>query len=133
MARFLSAEWFDELDRVAPAGGTGAGPGQARPLANQVVTATPDGEVRYQVVVSDAGVGVRRLAPGVPPPGSAPLTFTSDYTTASAIARGELSAQTALLEGHLRVAGNSTGMSEDLAQLAGTDLVPAGVRATTTY
>jgi SCP-2 sterol transfer family len=125
MARFLSSEWFVELDQAHPDPVT---PAAGSWVLEQVVTATPEGEVRYQVVVSD---GALRIRTGTANP--AMVTFSSDYSTAAAIAQGRLSTQAALLDGRVRVAGNLSGMAEALRELSGIDLVPAEVRATTTY
>jgi len=126
MARFLSPEWFTELDAAQAAPPE---PAKGDPcVLEQVVTATPQGEVRYQLVVS--GGAVRFHAPSSL---AATVTFTSDYPTASAIARGELSTQAALLDGRVRVSGNLSGIADALRQVSGLDLVPASVRAATTY
>jgi putative sterol carrier protein len=126
MARFLSPEWFAQLDAVHVA---------PDPLAEadacvleQVVTATPQGEVRYQLVVSGDAVRFEADASQEPT-----VTFTSDYPTAAAIARGELSTQAALLDGRLRVSGNLSGIGDALRKVSGLDLVPASMRAATTY
>jgi putative sterol carrier protein len=94
----------------------------------QVVTDTPDGEVRYHVRVSQGAAWVR--------PGQAErpdVTFWEDYATASSVARGELSVHAALFEGRVRVAGNMAVLSAHQDELSGIDAVPAAVRATTTY
>lgn len=131
MARFLSAAWFDELEesrREAGEPGGGAEGEAAEAVIEQVVTGAPEGEVRYQVVTAGRGLRVRH-----PAEGAAPLTFTSDYATAASIARGELSTQTALLDGRLRVSGTASGLAERIDELTEIDLVPAGLRATTTF
>jgi hypothetical protein len=67
-----------------------------------VVDGGPDGdEVAYAVEV---GSGALRVHPGrVDAPD---VTITQDRATAAAIARGDLSAQSAFLEGRLRVGGD---------------------------
>jgi len=126
MARFLSPEWFAQLDAVHAASNV---PAKDDPcVLEQVVTATPLGEVRYQLVVSGEAVRFEGGSTREPT-----VTFTSDYGTAAAIARGELSTQAALLDGRLRVSGNLSGISDALRQVSGLDLVPASVRAATTY
>ncbi len=126
MARFLSAAWFDELDRErgAPSPGEAAAP---ECVIGHVVTGAPEGDVRYQVVLAASGPQVQR-GNDVP----TDLTFTSDYPTAAAIAAGELSAEVALLDGKVRVSGNVAQASPHLRRLAGHDLLPAALRATTT-
>ena len=123
MARYLSGGWFETLERY------GARPGgQDACVVRHVVTGTPEGEVRYQVVVGDDGARVRRDDAG-----EADLTFTSDYRTAAAITRGELSTESALLAGKVRVAGNVAAATPHLQRLAGQDLLPPPVRETTTF
>jgi alkyl sulfatase BDS1-like metallo-beta-lactamase superfamily hydrolase len=124
MARFLSAAWFQQVQREQPAGPAG------RPALTlqQVVTGTPDGEVRYQVVVADGRATVR--------PGSSPtpdMTFTSDYATATAIARGRLSVQAALSAGRIRVGGDTARLAEHQPLLGNLDPLPAALRADTSW
>jgi SCP-2 sterol transfer family protein len=67
-----------------------------------------------------------------PVPGDAPpadLRITTDWETAVAVARGELSTQRALMQGRLRVSGSP----DRLGAAARTDPVPAGVRQSTTF
>jgi len=145
VARFLSPEWFDDVEAASctpeaastPKGAStpdGAeAPGGEAPapvmVLQQVVTATPDGDVTYHVVIApDATVELRR--------GPAPrpdLALTSDYPTAVAIATGELSAQTALVEGWVRIGGDLSRLAEHHLSLAGVDPLPPAVRRTTTF
>ncbi len=121
MARYLSEAWFEEVARATPAGVDGL-------MLQQVVTGTPDGEVRYHVGVSLGAAWVR------PGQAEAPdATFTEDYATAAAVARGELSVHAALLEGRIRVAGNMAVLSARQDELVGLDPLPAAVRAETTF
>jgi hypothetical protein len=93
-----------------------------------MVTATPDGDVTYHVVVDRRGATLR--AGPVPRPD---LTFTSDYGTAAAVARGDLSTQAALSLGRIRVAGNVARLADRAEALAGLDPLPPALRAVTTY
>jgi alkyl sulfatase BDS1-like metallo-beta-lactamase superfamily hydrolase len=123
VVRFLSQAWFDALaESTRPLTGEGS-PGIT---VQQVVTGTPDGDVRYAISLSDEGAAVR--------PGQAAVvdvTFTEDYATAAAVARGELTAQAALLAGRIRVAGNLAALMTrpDVVY----DFVPPAVRAATWY
>lgn len=142
MARFLSAEWFAEIARSAPAaipppgspGTPEAGAGGPPLVLEQVVHGTPDGEVRYRVIVT---AGAARIEPAAPLVNGAPsppdLTIFSDWATASALAQGRLSAQSALMAGHLRIRGSLARLSTWAAGLAGLDPVPPDVRRHTTY
>jgi hypothetical protein len=136
MARFLSAEWFAEIARSTPARArgtaeTGAGP----PLVlEQVVSDTPEGEVRYRVVLNDGRARIEPAAAHVNGTSSPPdLTIVSDWATASALAQGSLSAQAALMAGRLRIRGSLARLSNWGAGLAGVDPVPPDVRQRTTY
>lgn len=133
--RFLSAEWFEELGRQlplavptagdAPAGATGDG---TAPVALEiVVTGSPEGAVRYQVVVEGGSVRTHWRPEEFEAPD---VRFTCDYATISAIAQGRLAAIEALAQGRARVWGNTTAVS---ALPAAIDLVPAGLRAGTSY
>ena len=124
MARFLSEAWFDA---VTESTGPANRPGAAGITVQQVVTDTPDGEVRYAVTISDARA---RVHPGQA--ARADVTFTGDYSTAVAIARGELTPQAALLAGRIRVAGNVAALMSRF-DLAYDDLIPPAVRAATSY
>ena len=135
VARFLSAEWFDELEAAGVHDGAGAPrpePGQppAAPLVIEIsVTGAPQGEVRYQVVVE--GAQARVLPPGTTFR-SAQVALSSDYATMAGIASGELSAIDALSYGRARVSGDTTALSAQ-PFVAGLDLMPVVVRARTTY
>jgi hypothetical protein len=140
MLRFLSAEWFAEVARhpaPAPAQLAAGTAAEAEALVlEQVVRDTPDGEVRYRVVVRD---GAARLQPPPAAPvgngaGPAPdLTIACDWPTAVAMAQGHLSTQAALMEGRLRVRGNLARLAGRAGGLVGLDPVPDEVRRQTTY
>lgn len=129
MARFLSPDWFEQVvhDQTAVQPDAAAG---ERLVICQVVRDAPGGEVRYHVVVE---AGRARIIPPQCDAGPADLTITSGWETAVAIAQGKLAAQTALVEGKLRIKGNLAGIAAQSASLAGLDPVPAAVRRDTTY
>jgi putative sterol carrier protein len=124
VARFLSEAWFDAVishtDQVD-------GANEPSLMLQQIVTGTPDGEVRYGVRVAGQHVAVVRGHVKDPD-----VTFTEDYSTAAEIARGEVSAQAALLAGRIRVTGNLATLTTRPGAAAD-DLIPPAVRAATTY
>jgi hypothetical protein len=133
MARYLSPPWFEQVRAAREPLGDDP---DVRPdlVLRQVVTGGPDGEVRYQVEVRGDRA---RLVEGVT--GDADMTFTSDYPTAVAIARGELSTQAGLLQGRIRVSGSPVELTEHHRALDAVpgmghlDPVPPRVRAETTF
>jgi len=81
----------------------------------------PDTGASWHVVVAG---GRAAVAAGEHP--SPDVTFTEDAATASAVARGELAAQQAFLDGRLRVAGRVGCLTGPVAAaLAGLPGVPA--------
>lgn len=100
-------------------------------MVEQVVTGTPDGDVRYRVVAGTADAVV--APPGGPAAPAPQLTLTVDYQTAVAIAKGDLTPQAALGQGRVKVTGSLREVASRIELLTGLDLVPAAVRASTTY
>jgi hypothetical protein len=130
VARFLSAEWFAEIDRYAPQE-AGEGP---QLVLEQVVHDTPEGEVRYRVIVRGEFAHIEPAPAHGNGATTAPdLTIASDWATAAAIAQGQLSTQAALMAGRLRIRGSLVRLARRGARLAGLDPVPPEVRRRTTY
>ncbi len=121
MAGFLTDEWLDELDAAARGAGAPAAP---RLVLQQVVPDGPGGEVAYALVVEDGRIRVERGRADRPD-----LVFTQDRATAEAIHRGELSAQTAFMQGRLRLGGDLRAVIDRAADLAAIDDVFARFRA----
>jgi predicted oxidoreductase len=129
MVHFLSPEWIEALGRaarrvdIALADETGASI-----VVEQTVTDPHAASVTYQLAV-DAGsatvVAGRVLEPSV--------TLRTDRSTAEAIARGELSAQEAFVQGRLRVGGDVRALVRHADALAQLDESFAAVRADTVY
>lgn len=131
MTRFLSTAWFEEV--ASATAGTDQGgdrTGGERLVIRQVVRGTPDGDVGYHVIVASGDA--RIIGPGGEA-GPADLTITCDWDTATAIAQGKLAAQTALVEGRLRVKGDLAVVAAHAGGLGGLDPVPPAVRDRTTY
>jgi alkyl sulfatase BDS1-like metallo-beta-lactamase superfamily hydrolase len=111
VAAFLSDAWIAALDDAAR-----HIEGGGEPLVIQQVVTDGDGEVTWHVALGPDGVRVR---PGRAD--AADVTFTQDRETAEAIARGELSAATALTAGQLVVQGAAARLVDHRAVLARLD------------
>jgi SCP-2 sterol transfer family len=126
VASYLSDQWFDEVGAM-PA--TPSSEPAAEDLVLQhVVTGGPEGDVCYHVRIAGQAVTVVR-GPAADPD----VTFAEDYATAAAIAGGALSAPAALLAGRIRVGGDLAALIAHQDRLILDDLVPAPVRASTTF
>lgn len=126
---FLTESWVDELDRAlqhderAERATSGV-----RIVVQQVVTDEGEGTFRYALRVEDGSV---RAVPGEA--ADADVTFVQDRHTATAIARGDLAAQAAFMDGRLRVGGDLDQLIRSQAALGGLDDVLAEVRARTEF
>lgn len=129
MADFLSDAWVEELDAAARR--ATQIPQEVRLVVQQVVTDGPAGDDREVAYAVHLREGTASVTPGHAE--GADVTFTQDRATAAAIARGELSAQAAFLEGRLRVGGDLRAALEQARAMAAISDVFAEVRATTTW
>lgn len=125
MPRYLSPEWFAAAASPDPL------TGPVTLSLEEVVRDTPDGTVVYRVEV--AAGGARIVWPVASDAAPADLRITTDWSTAVEVARGDLSAQRALMEGRLRMSGSPGRLGDAASSLAGVDPLPSAVRATTTY
>lgn len=115
MAPFLSAAWIAALDEAAR---TVTGINEF--VIQQVIT-DGDGVAWYLALAS----GPVRVHPGRAE--SPDVTFSQDRATATAIARGELSAGAALTSGRLTVRGATARLTEQREVLARLDTALRGV------
>ena len=101
--KFLSEEWAQSMTEALNSSDEfkSAASGQQAKL-QQVVTDAPDGgEVKYYFTLEggNAQVALGEVA-------DAEATITQSYDTAAAIAKQELNAQNAFMQGKLKVSGN---------------------------
>jgi putative sterol carrier protein len=126
---FLTSAWFAALDAEARRhAATGSAAEGERVVLGQEVHGTPNGLVRYQLVVDGSGVQVLATAEG-----PADLTFVCDYATAVALAQGTTNAQEALMAGRLQVRGDVERFAAARDALLAVGDVFARVRDTTDY
>jgi putative sterol carrier protein len=99
VAKYLTQEWLDkgrELSADQP-----ERPGASAKM-QYVVTGAPDGEIKYYWVLENGKLLESSLGE-VP---DADFTMTSTYADSVAIAKGELDANAAFMQGKIKVAGN---------------------------
>jgi hypothetical protein len=135
VARFLSREWFDELQATGdnegrPVGGATLTAGTGDLIVDVVVSGAPEGEVRYQLVVEGERPRILSHEASFRP---AQVELSSDYATMVGIASGRLSTIDALSAGRARFSGDIGRLSSQQPALGRVDLLPPPVRATTTF
>lgn len=123
MARFLSEEWSEQA--VAALNGSDDVRDATKDVEftlQQVITGAPGGEARYWVELSDGSV-----AGGLGDAPAADVTITEDYETAVALARSEINAQAAFMQGKLKIAGNMGKLLQHQAAMAAVFPVLSGL------
>lgn len=129
MARFLSPEWINDLAAAAAADEALAQATKGVHLVvEQQVTDTPQGTLVHHVRFDD---GTTTVASGPAP--DMTVRFTQDLPTATAIAKGEESAQRAFMSGRLQVGGVVRSLLDHAELLAVLSDTFASVSQQTTY
>lgn len=129
MARYLSPDWFDDLNAAAR---KKPGPPQAgsdRLCLQQVVTGTPAGDVRYWIRLDDEGA----VTAGLGEVDSPDAVISQSYDTAVSVVRGDTRVQTALMSGEIRLAGNIATLIDHQEALRGLDATFSELRGRTSY
>jgi putative sterol carrier protein len=127
--RYLTQEWLDAAQRAVEADHALAeNTKDVQLTVQQVVTGGPDGDAAYHVAIDD---GTVRVVTGEA--SNATVTFIQNWDTATAISRGELSAQGAFMTGRIRVRGDLPKLVEYGNVFGGVDDVFADLRMQTTY
>jgi len=125
MVQYLSDEWLQTAsDALAADPALTAAAADLDLTIQYEVTGSPTGKTAYGVRLAN---GTASIEPG--PHKDAPVSFALDYDTAAAIAKGELSAQAAFMQGKLKLGGDVgvlirqhaaiDGLSDALADLRG--------------
>jgi putative sterol carrier protein len=127
--RYLTQEWLDAAQRAGESDAALVDATKDVELTvQQVVTDGPDGDIVYHVAISD---GTVRIVTG--DASDATVTFIQNWETATAVGRGELSAQGAFMTGRIRVRGDLPKLVEYGNILGGVGDVFAELRTSTTY
>ena len=104
--RYLSDDWITALDEVVSSDPElRAAASEADLVIQQTVSGTAGGDTVYHVAVRE---GAARVVPGGA--SDAHVHLTVDLETATAIARGQLAAQDAFMQGRLRIGGDVTAL-----------------------
>ena len=99
--KYLSQEWLDETREMAAAQPNRPG---ATARIQYVITAGPEGDVKYSWVLEDGRLLESHLGTVADPD----ITITAPYDEWLKVARGELDLSAAFMQGAVKVAG-STG------------------------
>jgi SCP-2 sterol transfer family len=127
--RYLSLDWIDALSREVAASD------ELRELATttaigvtQVVTDGPEGDVTYHLQVGD---GEARFGPGAADPEH--VRMEQSWSTAVAVANGDLNAQEAFVDGSIRLYGDQQRLLDAQPVFGALDHVLASLRGRTEY
>ncbi|MDQ3573560.1 MAG: SCP2 sterol-binding domain-containing protein [Actinomycetota bacterium] len=128
MARYLSPEWFEDVNAAARERPSAHAAHAAHLTLQQVVTGGPDGDVRYWVRLHDG-----RVETGLGDAQLPDATISQSYDTAVAVVTGELSVQAALMSGEIRLSGDMATLVEHQEALRGLDAAFSAVRRGTSF
>lgn len=129
MVRYLSPEWFEEVNAAATEARVADSVTEGlRLVVQQVVTDAPDGDVHYAVRIEEGAVSV---VPGDAP--DADVTVTEDHETATKVARGDLAAPVAFMTGRIRVTGDTKTLLAAQPALHRLDALFVDLRERTSY
>ena len=129
VVRYLSLDWIDAVAAdVASDDRLGDLAGQHEIGFTQVVSGGPEGDVTYHLQVGGGRIG---FAAGPADPEH--VRMEQAWDTAVAIATGELNAQEAFVNGHIRLVGDQKRLLDAQAVFGALDSVFSAVRERTTY
>jgi hypothetical protein len=129
VVRYLSLDWIDALSRAV------RDDEQLRELAaaheiglTQVVGDGPEGDVTYHLQVGD---GEARFGPGAADPEH--VRMEQSWSTAVAVANGDVNAQEAFVDGRIRLYGDQQRLLDAQPVFGALDHVLASLRGHTEY
>ena len=129
MIRYLSLDWINALsDEVSSSDLLRALAEHHQINVTQVVTNGPEGDVTYHLEVNG---GVASFGAGAADPED--VRMQQEWSTAVAVATGELNAQEAFIGGQILLVGDQQKLLESQPVFGALDAVFASVRERTTY
>ena len=129
MVRYLSLAWIDALTREVAKSASLAALAVDHDIAvTQVVTDGPEGDVTYHLRLGNGSASF-----GVGPAEQEDVRMQQSWTTATAIATGDLNAQEAFIKGLIRLSGNQQKLIDSQPVFAALDSVFTSVREQTEY
>jgi hypothetical protein len=127
--KYLSDEWINAVATEVAGNALVQALGSTHEFGlTQVVTATPFGEVTYNLQV---GNGTVKFGGGAASPEH--VRFTQSYETAVAVATAKLNAQEAFINGHIRFSGDHQRLIDGQDVFVQLDGVFTSVRLRTEY
>ncbi len=127
--RYLSLEWIDELTRAVSGSTSMEQAAAGREIGlTQVVSDGPEGQVVYHLQVDGDGV---RFGAGAAEPEH--VRMEQSWETAVAVANGQLNAQEAFVNGHIRLYGDHQRLLDAQPVFGALDAVFTDVRQRTAY
>ncbi len=99
MAKYLTQEWLDQGRELAKDQPERAG---ASAKMQYVVSGSPDGDIKYYWVLENGKLLESQLGEIA----DSDFTMTSTYDDSVAVAKGELDANAAFMQGRIKVTGN---------------------------
>ena len=129
MIQYLSDDWLQAANDAVSTNNDLTTAAKAQSLTiDYEVTGAPDGKVTYGIVFNDGTVAIEA---GKHKDASA--SFSLDYPTATEIAKGDLSAQAAFMQGRLKLAGDVTVLVRQYQMIDGLSDALAGLRTDTAF
>ena len=129
MVRYLSLAWIDALTREVAKSSSLAALAVDHDIAvTQVVTDGPEGDVTYHLRLGNGSASF-----GAGPAEQEDVRMQQSWTTAAAIATGDLNAQEAFIKGLIRLSGNQQKLIDSQPVFAALDSVFTSVREQTEY
>ena len=127
--RYLSLEWINELTAQVAASEHMREIAASHQLGvTQVVSGGPEGDVTYHLQI---GNGEASFGAGIADPED--VKMEQSWDTAVAVATGELNAQDAFINGHIRLWGDQQKLLDNQAVFGALDTVFTTVKEQTTY